>query len=81
MAAGVEHHRAGAHGFSHAAVVIEGVNETADFQNRLAHRLALFFGQQRGEFFFLLKNRMARGQQDWRRVWTAPYADHFFSAP
>ncbi len=42
--------------------MVEGVNETADFQNRLAHRLALFFGQQRGEFFFLLKNGMARRQ-------------------
>ena len=64
MAAGVEHDRAGAHGFRHAAVMIEGVNEAADFQNRLAHRLALFFGQQGGEFFFLLQNRVAGGQQN-----------------
>ena len=64
MAAGVEHHRAGAHGFRHAAVMIEGVDEAADFQNRLAHRLALFFGQQSGELFFLLQNGMAGGQEN-----------------
>ncbi len=64
MAAGVEHDRAGAHGFCHAAVMIEGVDEAADFQDRLAHRLALFFGQQGGELFFSLQNRMAGGEQN-----------------
>ena len=64
MAAGVEHDRAGAHGFCHAAVMIEGVDEAADFQDRLAHGLALFFGQQGGELFFLLQNRMAGGEQN-----------------
>ena len=62
MAAGVEHDRAGAHGFGHAAVMIQSMDEAADFQNRLAHRLALFLGQQGGELFFLLENRMAGGE-------------------
>ena len=64
MATGVEHHRAGAHGLRHAAVVIEGVHEAANFQNRFAHRLALFLGQQGGKFFFLLKNRVAGREQN-----------------
>ena len=64
MAAGVEHDRAGAHGFCHAAVMIEGMDETANFQDRLAHRLALFFGQQGGELFFSLQNRVAGGEQN-----------------
>ncbi len=64
MAAGVEHDRAGAHGFGHAAVVIQSMHEAADFQDRLAHRFALLFGQQGGELFFPLQNRVAGGQQN-----------------
>jgi hypothetical protein len=40
------------------------VHEAADFQDRLAHRLALFFGQQVGELFFLLQNRVAGGTRN-----------------
>ena len=50
--------------FAMPAVVIEGVHEAADFQNRLAHRLALFLGQQGGEFLFLLQNCVAGGEQN-----------------
>jgi hypothetical protein len=64
MAAGVEHHSAGAHGFRHAPVVIEGVHKAANFQNRFPHRLALFLGQQGGKFFFLLKNCVASREQN-----------------
>src|ERR1044071_7565949 len=45
MPTGIEHHGAGAHGFCHAAVMIQGMDESADFQNRFAHRFSLFFGQ------------------------------------
>ena len=43
--------------------MIEGVDKPANFQNGLAHWFTLFLRQQRGKFFFLLENRMARRQQ------------------
>ena len=63
MPAGVEHDRRGAHGFRHTAVVVEGVNEAADLEDRFAHRFALFLGQQGGQIFFLLQNRVSSRHQ------------------
>src|SRR5689334_3992329 len=64
MTTGIEHYGAGAHRLCHAAVMIQGMDKPANFQNRLAHRFTLFFGQECGKFFFLLKNCVSSSEQN-----------------